>query len=194
VTVEPVPAPAPGAGRLATALGRSTALGRVADAVHGRLEPALGPTALGEQLRGRSLGHRMHPMLTDLPIGSWTSAWVLDLVGGERAEPAADLLVAIGVATAAPTALAGWADWVVLPPAERRIGVVHAGSNGIATALYAASLVARRTDRRGVGVALGHAGAAVATVGGYLGGHLAFVSLPRSDVPRSEAGEVTPPG
>ena len=28
------------------------------------------------------LGHPIHPMFTDLPIGFWTSAWFLDLLPG----------------------------------------------------------------------------------------------------------------
>ena len=35
-------------------------------------------------LSGTWLGHPLHPMLTDLPIGFWTSAWVLDLLGPRR--------------------------------------------------------------------------------------------------------------
>jgi hypothetical protein len=30
-----------------------------------------------DALHGVSLGHPLHPLLTDLPIGFWTSAWVL---------------------------------------------------------------------------------------------------------------------
>ncbi|MEZ5140082.1 MAG: DUF2231 domain-containing protein [Acidimicrobiales bacterium] len=161
----------------------------MADAIHHRLQPIVGPTAVGRWLRGRWLGHRLHPLLTDVPVGSWTSAWVLDVVGGERAEPAADLLVAVGLAAAVPTVAAGWADWVTLPRAERRIGLVHASANALATAAYAASLGARLGGRRATGRALGHLGAGVASVGGLLGGHLAFVSLPR---PASGGVDVDP--
>jgi len=187
-----VPRAAPGAGRAAEAIGRVDRLDAAADAIHRRLEPILGPTALGNALRGAWAGHPLHPLLTDLPIGSWTSAWVLDLVGGERAEPAADLLVALGVVAAAPTVAAGWADWVELPRAERRIGVVHAGANALATVLYAASLGARLGGRRSAGRGLGHLGAGVATVGGFLGGHLAFVSLPRPASGGRDVGPIQP--
>ena len=38
--------------------------------------------ALVAQLQGREAGHAAHPFLTDLPLGAWTSATILDLVGG----------------------------------------------------------------------------------------------------------------
>ena len=49
-----------------------------------------------DALSGTWLGHALHPLLTDLPIGTWTSAVLLDWLGGERAEPAADRLIALG--------------------------------------------------------------------------------------------------
>jgi uncharacterized membrane protein len=163
--------PAPLPARLATAIGTWPSLDLVADRVAGwwgRVpEPAL------EQLRGRALGHPLHPVATDLPIGFWTSAWVLDLVGGRRARGAARTLVGLGVASALPTVATGLSDFLQLDRSGRRIGVVHAGANAVATVLYAASFVARRGNHRR-GVVLGHLGAASATVGGFLGGHLAF--------------------
>ncbi len=127
-----------------------------------------------DALHGVWLGHPLHPLLTDLPIGFWTSAWVLDIVGGRKARPAADTLVGLGVASALPTATAGLADWSELFEPERRAGAVHALANVAATALYAASWVARRRGRRARGVALGMAGAGAATIGGFLGGHLSY--------------------
>lgn len=142
-------------------------LGRVAGTVLPR-------GTVKDALHGVWLGHPLHPLMTDLPIGFWTSAWVLDLVGGKSSAKAAEKLVGLGVASALPTAAAGLADWSELNRPERRSGAVHAVANLAATALYAASYLARRRGRRGRGVALGMAGAAAATVGGFLGGHLAF--------------------
>src|SRR5947209_6330335 len=61
-------------------------------------------------LRGTWLGHALHPPLTDVPIGFWTSAVVLDLLGGAQARPAARRLVGLGVLSAIPTAVTGWAE------------------------------------------------------------------------------------
>jgi uncharacterized membrane protein len=122
----------------------------------------------------RIAGHPLHPMLTDLPIGFWTSAWVLDIVGGERHAPTADLLVGIGLLSVVPTAATGAADWRTLPRRDKRLGLLHATSNVTATTLYAASWLARRRGDRRRGLVLGHLAAAAATVGGALGGELVF--------------------
>ncbi|HVE45364.1 MAG TPA: Rieske 2Fe-2S domain-containing protein [Acidimicrobiales bacterium] len=125
-------------------------------------------------LSGTWLGHPLHPLLTDIPIGSWTSAWVLDLVGGKRSRPAADQLIGLGVVTALPTAAAGLADWSDYVGAERRVGLVHAGANVAAIGCYGLSYLARRRGARSRGLALSFLGAALATAGGYLGGHLSY--------------------
>ncbi len=144
---------------------------------------AIVPSEVRDVLRGRWLGHPLHPALTDLPIGFWTSAWVLDVVGGRRSSRAATALVGLGVVTAAPAAAAGLADWGALPREAQRVGVVHAASNLAATTLYAASFTARCRGRRGRGIVLGMVGAGVATLGGYLGGHLAFGIDEEADEP-----------
>ena len=137
----------------------------------GRVLPRGG---MKDVLHGVWLGHPLHPLLTDLPIGFWTSAFTLDLIGGRRSRSAADLLVGLGVMSALPTAAAGVADWSELNRPERRSGLVHAAANLAATALYGLSYLARRRGRRGTGVMLAMAGASAATVGGFLGGHLSF--------------------
>ena len=41
----------------------------------------------GSVLRGEWLGHAVHPLLTDVVLGTWTSAHVLDLFGGPTPHP-----------------------------------------------------------------------------------------------------------
>jgi nitrite reductase/ring-hydroxylating ferredoxin subunit/uncharacterized membrane protein len=113
-------------------------------------------------------------MLTDVPIGAWTSAFMLDIFGGKGARRAADSLVGFGVLSALPTAAAGLSDWSDLIGEERRIGVVHAVGNVTALACYSLSYVARRRGRRARGLSWSFLGATAATVGGYLGGHLSY--------------------
>jgi uncharacterized membrane protein len=155
-------------------IGARAALDRVAEPLADRVHRALPQGRLKDLLRGRFLGHALHPLLTDIPIGSFTSASVLDLIGGRRAEGGADALVALGLVSAVPTVAAGLADWSDTDGGAKRIGVVHATANAIGLALYGASLVARRRNRRASGTLLALAGMSVMTVGGYLGGHLVF--------------------
>jgi nitrite reductase/ring-hydroxylating ferredoxin subunit/uncharacterized membrane protein len=155
-------------------LEADAALDRVADPAHRAVTTVLSSGPLKDVLHGVWLGHPLHPVLTDLPIGFWTSAVVLDLVGGRAARPAADLLVGAGVAAAVPTAAAGLADWSELDRPERRAGIVHAAANVTATALYGLSFLARHRGHRGGGVVLGLAGASAVMAGAFLGGHLTF--------------------
>lgn len=159
--------------RGAETLEELEALDGVIAAVAGRVSGMLAGPAK-DALSGAWLGHPLHPLLTDVPIGAWASAVFLDLAGGRRARPAADALAAAGIAAALPTALSGLSDWSDLGRREQRVGLVHAAANYVALGLWTASLAARRRGRRTRGVALGLLGAGALTVGGYLGGHLAY--------------------
>jgi nitrite reductase/ring-hydroxylating ferredoxin subunit/uncharacterized membrane protein len=125
-------------------------------------------------LSGTALGHPLHPPLTDVVIGAWTSALALDWLGGERSEPAADGLVALGVLSALPTAAAGLNDWATLDKPTQRLGLVHATTNVVATGLFGTSWLARRAGRRFLGKLLALAGYGTVSVGAFLGGHLSF--------------------
>jgi nitrite reductase/ring-hydroxylating ferredoxin subunit/uncharacterized membrane protein len=129
---------------------------------------------LKDLLSGTWLGHPVHPPLTDAVIGTWTSALLLDLVGGDSSQEASDRLVAAGVLAAVPTAAAGLSDWADTRGGSRRIGSVHAIGNTTALALHAASLAARRRGERRRGVALSAIGYGVATFSAWLGGALSF--------------------
>lgn len=146
-------------------------VGRPAAAAVGR---AVSPRPVRNLLSGTALGHPAHPLLTDLPIGAWSMATLLDLVGGRAAEPAADLLVVTGMATAVPTAATGLNDWSDTKGAARRVGQVHAASVNVGLALYTASFVSRRRGSRTTAKALGLAGLGAVMVGGFLGGHLSY--------------------
>ena len=113
-------------------------------------------------------------MLTDVAIGAWTSSMALDLLPNRRGADASRTLVGLGCVAAVPTAVSGWSDWADLDDDVRRIGVAHALANLTATSLYSASWLARRQGAVRTGIALGWLGAGVATVGGYLGGHLTY--------------------
>ncbi len=122
-------------------------------------------------LSGVPLGHAAHPFLVTAPIGAWTTASVLDLTGQDPRT--ARTLVGAGVLMALPTALSGASDWLDTAGAERRVGSTHATLNLLATAAYGASWLARPRWTT-VGVALSFAGAGLASVAGWLGGHLTY--------------------
>ena len=135
------------------------------------------PKEIKEALSGTWLGHPFHPLLIAVPLGSWISAVLLDWVGGEGSEAAADRLVAAGLLGALPTAATGYSDWAdteVASDSVRRVGAVHAAVNGTGIALFAASLAARASGARGRGKLLGLAGLSAVGVGGFLGGHLSY--------------------
>ncbi len=140
------------------------------------LEPSVralfGTGTRASVLRGEWLGHAVHPPLTDVALGTWTSASLLDLFGGSDSSAAAQRLVGVGLLAAGPTAWTGWSEWSAAGPRDKRVGVVHAVTNGAAISVYAASWMARRRGRHGTGAALALAGAALTSVGAYLGGHL----------------------
>jgi len=123
---------------------------------------------------GTWLGHPVHPPLTDLVVGSWTSAWILDAFGGKRVAPAADALVGVGIAAALPTAVTGLSDWAELREGPRRVGVVHALGNSTALTLQVLSFLARRRGARARGVGLSMAAMGIAGFSAWLGGHLSF--------------------
>jgi nitrite reductase/ring-hydroxylating ferredoxin subunit/uncharacterized membrane protein len=161
--------------RAAERVGRTESLDRIAAPVANVVKRIAPPkTSVKDVLSGTWLGHPLHPLLTDIPIGSFTSATVLDLIGGAGSARAADRLVDLGLLASVPTALAGAADWSDTYGDEMRTGVVHAAANVAGVTLYAASAVARRRNRRGAATVLGMAGMATMTVGGYLGGFLGY--------------------
>ena len=149
-------------------------LGRTA----GRTVRALIPCgAPKDVLSGSWLGHALHPILTDIPIGAWTSSLVLDWTGGKASRSASDRLVLTGVLAAGATVATGWSDWADAEqgnPAVRRSGLVHAATNATATALMTGSYLARKRGARGRGRMLSLAGSAALAAGGWLGGHLSY--------------------
>jgi nitrite reductase/ring-hydroxylating ferredoxin subunit/uncharacterized membrane protein len=129
-------------------------------------------------LDGTWLGVPLHPALTDVPVGAWTSAFVLDLVaavtGSETADKAADGALAVGIAGALPAAATGTADWRDLIGEERRIATVHALLNVAGLTLNVSSLAQRARGNRIAGRALSAAGLAISGTAAHLGGELSF--------------------
>jgi nitrite reductase/ring-hydroxylating ferredoxin subunit len=132
---------------------------------------------LKDALSGTWLGHALHPLLTDVVIGTFLSATLLDLLGGDKDGKAGARLIAIGMAAYPVTALTGVNDWADTEPADdgiRRAGLIHAASNTTALAFYAGSRAARRNGARTRARAFSIGGAGALMFAGLLGGHLSF--------------------
>nr|MDT0661189.1 Rieske (2Fe-2S) protein [Micromonospora sp. DSM 115978] len=155
-----------------TRIERAARLDRPGDRLQQRIWSTFRSQRLRDVLHGVWLGHPLHPALVQVPIGAWTSAAVLDLLPGQRRP--ATVLIAVGVAGALPAAASGANDWAELSRDQRRVGLVHAAANAIATTLYAGSLLARLTGRHRTGRTLGFLGLVAVNGGAYLGGHLAY--------------------
>ncbi|PYJ40888.1 MAG: hypothetical protein DME86_10815 [Verrucomicrobia bacterium] len=129
-------------------------------------------------LHGTWLGHPLHPVITDVPLGAWTTAAVLDLYefasGDKKFSRGADMAVGIGLIGAAGAAVAGLNDWQFTNDKPKRVGAMHAVFNLSATAFYLASWLERRRGNRASGIANGLAGFALSLGGAWLGGHLVY--------------------
>jgi len=158
-------------------------LGKVADAVQPLILDAFkaGGEA-GQQLKnilhGTWLGHPLHPVLTDIPVGAWSLAAIFDtleLTGSKKYKKAADVSVAVGLVGALGSAVTGLTDWSGTDGKKRKIGLMHAMLNVTGTALYGTSLALRSKNKtRDTGIALSFAGLGIVSLAAYLGGHLVF--------------------
>jgi nitrite reductase/ring-hydroxylating ferredoxin subunit/uncharacterized membrane protein len=159
-------------------LERVAKLDTPAKAIGKKVREVLAPEPLKGAISGTWLGHPVHPPATDLVIGSFLSASVLDLVAPRAGGRAAQRLIMVGIAAAAPTAVTGFSDWADTELSDegvRRVGLIHAQANVVALLFYSASLVARRRGARLRGALLALAGAGVLGASGHLGGHMAYV-------------------
>ncbi len=129
-------------------LERATSLDRLTEAVQ-RVVRKLPPGKARDALYGVWLGHPLHPVLVQVPVGTWLSASLLDARPGN--ERASRHLVLAGLAAAVPAVLAGAADWSQQHEQQMRTGLVHAAANVAAIAAYAASTVVAGRRRSACG-------------------------------------------
>jgi len=137
-----------------------------------------GGQAAKNALHGVWLGHPLHPVLTDVPIGAWTTALALDareaVTGDGAYGRAADFAVGVGLLGAVGAAVTGLTDWSETEGRSRRLGLLHGLLNLTATALVASSYALRRSGSRSAGRATTAAGFGIAIGAAYLGGNLVY--------------------
>ena len=129
-------------------------------------------------LHGVWLGHPLHPVLTDIPIGAWTIGVLCDLVAAQsdsaEAAKMADALLAIGVVAAVPTAVVGVADYSAIQKPAIVLATAHGLLNTVGLVLNIASLRDRTTGNRGRGVLLSTVAFGVVNLAGWIGGEMVF--------------------
>src|SRR4051812_24962132 len=139
------------------------------------LFPGESGRAIKNALHGVWLGHPLHPVLTDIPVGAWTLATVLDALDGlgasKELRAGADFAVGFGLLGAVASAVTGVTDWSETDGRGKTIGLLHGILNVAATALYTTSFFMRKQKKqRSAGIALSMLGFAVANASAYLGG------------------------
>ena len=130
-------------------------------------------------IHGTWLGHPLHPVITDIPLGAWTLAVLFDIIylfnRTTTWTTAADLSIIIGVVAALAAAVTGYTDWNETIDRERRVGVAHGLINTLVLIIYVASLIVRGAgDNRGLGIVLALVGYALVISAAYLGGEMVF--------------------
>jgi nitrite reductase/ring-hydroxylating ferredoxin subunit/uncharacterized membrane protein len=150
----------------------------LAERVQPWIRRAVAPPIIRNTLDGVWLGAPLHPALTDVPVGSWTAAFLLDgaavLTGDQRLAGAADRALAVGTLAALPAAAAGLNDLRDLDGQSRQVAMVHGLLNLVGLSLSAASLVSRRAGRRGLAAGLSATGYLISSTAAHLGGKLSF--------------------
>lgn len=106
--------------RIVRAIQDQTIIDRVADVVQPPAKRAFrGTSGSGRTLKnflsGTWLGHPLHPILKDVPIGGWTMAAIFDALDAfapsESFQRAADISILTGILGALASAVTGLADW-----------------------------------------------------------------------------------
>jgi nitrite reductase/ring-hydroxylating ferredoxin subunit/uncharacterized membrane protein len=128
---------------------------------------------------GTWLGHPLHPVLTDIPIGAWTLAVLFDIIylfrGTHGWISAADLTIFVGLLGALGSAITGYTDWNDTFGRERRVGIAHGLLNTTAIVVYLVSLIIRvGGGSRGLAIVLALIGYGIVLTAAFLGGDLVF--------------------
>ena len=127
---------------------------------------------LKDFLNGVWLGHPLHPAITDVPIGAYVVAIVLDLSGQRAAATAA---IGVGIVFMLLAALAGFADYIDLEGKSRRFGTVHSSLMLVALVLYLVSFVMRlNAVASPAEVWLSVIGFIIVITSAYVGGELVY--------------------
>jgi nitrite reductase/ring-hydroxylating ferredoxin subunit/uncharacterized membrane protein len=155
-------------------------LDEIGEAVQPEVQKAVnaGGTTARNVLDGVWFEAPLHPVMTDVPIGSWTATLVfdgLDLATGKKPlQHAADASLVFGTLGAFGAAVTGLSDWRYLSGGSRKMGVAHGLLNTIGLVLSIVSLVQRATGRRNAGRLTFLTGYSISGMAAHLGGELSY--------------------
>lgn len=158
--------------RLLRRLARSTTWDGPIEAVAPVADRLIARAPVRRLFHGDATGVPLHGILTDAPLGAWFIAMYFDLFRDEASRLAATRLMGLGVATAVPTAVAGWAEWARADRGTRRLGMTHACLQGLSALVFTSSWAARRRGHHRLGVALARLGSVPNLAGNFLGGSM----------------------
>src|SRR5438876_10253567 len=138
-------------------------------------------------LKGKWLGHPLHPILAHVPMAMWPGALIFDLlsqyqIGGNAMVRLSVYAIAFGLAAAllaAPTGLVDWSGIKREKPAWK-IGLYHMLLNLIVAILFAVNLYLRwptfreATQVDQIPLLLSAVGTLILMVSAYLGGRMVY--------------------
>ena len=131
--------------------------------------------AVRDVLNGRWLGHPLHSVLTDAPIGILFLVIVLD-VAGQRA--AADIALIVGILSMLAAAVTGATDYSDTDGVARERATVHSALMVAALLVYVASLALRLAGDdgsvRAVAVWVSILAFLILATGAYVGGDVVY--------------------
>ena len=131
--------------------------------------------------KAKFLGHGIHPILIVFPLGLLATGVVFDVIyliwGNPLMAVVAYWMIAAGIVGGFLAALFGWIDWFAIPSGTRAksIGLMHGLTNVTVLLLFIGSWLLRRDAPERpetLESILSFAGAALALIGGWLGGEL----------------------
>lgn len=124
-------------------------------------------------LNGTWLGHPLHALLTDVPIGALTLTIVLDIANLRQA---ADIALALGVLTMLAAAAAGFADYADTDGLARQRATVHSTLMLTSLVVYLVSLAIRYGNPvdRTPAVITSIVAYLILSAGAYIGGDVVY--------------------
>lgn len=124
-------------------------------------------------LNGTWLGHPLHSVLTDVPVGAFTVVILLDVL---QQRQAADIALGFGILAMLAAAVAGYADYADTDGTARVRATVHSTLMIVALVIYAVSLVLRLGDPvdRTIPIATSLIAYLVLAAGAFVGGDVVY--------------------